>query len=136
MIPIISFIDTPGHAAFTEMRARGANVTDIVVLVVAADDGIKTQTIEAIKHAKAAACPIIVAVNKCDKPEANPNKVRTELLQHELVPEEMGGDIQCINVSAKNKEGLNDLINAETENQFKLSMSQLLMLKVLLLNLE
>ena len=108
----ISFIDTPGHEAFTEMRARGANVTDIVVLVVAADDGIKTQTIEAIKHAKAAACPIIVAVNKCDKPEANPNKVRTELLQHELVPEEMGGDIQCINVSAKNKEGLNDLIEA------------------------
>ena len=108
----ISFIDTPGHEAFTEMRARGANVTDIVVLVVAADDGIKTQTIEAIKHAKAAACPIIVAVNKCDKPEANPNKVRSELLQHELVPEEMGGDIQCINVSAKNKEGLNDLIEA------------------------
>ena len=94
------------------MRARGANVTDIVVLVVAADDGIKTQTIEAIKHAKAAACPIIVAINKCDKPEANPNKVRSELLQHELVPEEMGGDIQCINVSAKNKEGLNDLIEA------------------------
>ena len=108
----ISFIDTPGHEAFTEMRARGANVTDIVVLVVAADDGIKTQTIEAIKHAKAAACPIIVAVNKCDKPEANPNKVRSELLQHELVPEEMGGDIQCINVSAKNKQGLNDLIEA------------------------
>ena len=108
----ISFIDTPGHEAFTEMRARGANVTDIVVLVVAADDGIKMQTIEAIKHAKAAACPIIVAVNKCDKPEANPSKVRTELLQHELVPEEMGGDIQCIDVSAKNKEGLGDLIDA------------------------
>ena len=108
----ISFIDTPGHEAFTEMRARGANVTDIVVLVVAADDGIKTQTIEAIKHAKAASCPIIVAVNKCDKPEANPTKVRTELLQHELIPEEMGGDIQCINVSAKNKEGLHDLIEA------------------------
>ena len=108
----ISFIDTPGHEAFTEMRARGANVTDIVVLVVAADDGIKTQTIEAIKHAKAALCPIIVAVNKCDKPEADPTKVRTELLQHELVPEEMGGEIQCINVSAKNKEGLEDLIEA------------------------
>ncbi len=108
----ISFIDTPGHEAFTEMRARGANVTDIVVLVVAADDGIKTQTIEAIKHAKAASCPIIVAVNKCDKPEANPTKVRTELLQHELVPEEMGGDIQCINVSAKNQDGLTDLIEA------------------------
>jgi translation initiation factor IF-2 len=108
----ISFIDTPGHEAFTEMRARGANVTDIVVLVVAADDGIKMQTIEAIKHAKAAACPIIVAVNKCDKPESNPTKVRTELLQHELVPEEMGGDVQCINVSAKNKEGLHELIEA------------------------
>jgi translation initiation factor IF-2 len=108
----ISFIDTPGHEAFTEMRARGANVTDIVILVVAADDGIKPQTVEAIKHAKAAACPIIVAVNKCDKPEANPKKVRTELLQHELIPEEMGGDIQCIDVSAKNKEGLDDLIEA------------------------
>ena len=108
----ISFIDTPGHEAFTEMRARGANVTDIVILVVAADDGIKQQTIEAIKHAKAADCPIIVAVNKCDKPEANPQKVRTELLQHDLIPEEMGGDVQCINVSAKNKQGLNDLIDA------------------------
>ena len=108
----ISFIDTPGHEAFTEMRARGANVTDIVILVVAADDGIKPQTIEAIKHAKAASCPIIVAVNKCDKPEANPKKVRTELLQHEIIPEEMGGDIQCIDVSAKNKEGLDNLIEA------------------------
>ena len=108
----ISFIDTPGHEAFTEMRARGANVTDIVILVVAADDGIKPQTIEAIKHAKAADCPIIVAVNKCDKPEANPQKVRTELLQHDLMPEEMGGDVQCIDVSAKNKNGLNDLIEA------------------------
>ena len=108
----ISFIDTPGHEAFTEMRARGANVTDIVILVVAADDGIKPQTIEAIKHAKAANCPIIVAVNKCDKPEANPQKVRTELLQHDLMPEEMGGDVQCIDVSAKNKNGLNDLIDA------------------------
>ena len=75
------------------MRARGANVTDIVILVVAADDGIKPQTVEAIKHAKAASCPIIVAVNKCDKPEANPQKVRTELLQHDIIPEEMGGDI-------------------------------------------
>ena len=108
----ISFIDTPGHEAFTEMRARGANVTDIVILVVAADDGIKPQTIEAIKHAKAAFCPIIVAVNKCDKPEANPQKVRTELLQHELIPEEMGGDIQCIDVSAKNKTGLDNLLEA------------------------
>ena len=108
----ISFIDTPGHEAFTEMRARGANVTDIVILVVAADDGIKPQTIEAIKHAKAADCPIIVAVNKCDKPEANPQKVRTELLQHDLIPEEMGGDVQCIDVSAKSKQGLNELIDA------------------------
>ncbi len=108
----ISFIDTPGHEAFTEMRARGANVTDIVILVVAADDGIKPQTIEAIKHAKAASCPIIVAVNKCDKPEANPQKVRTELLQHELIPEAMGGDIQCIDVSAKNKTGLDNLLEA------------------------
>ncbi len=108
----ISFIDTPGHEAFTEMRARGANVTDIVILVVAADDGIKPQTIEAIKHAKVASCPIIVAVNKCDKPEANPQKVRTELLQHELIPEEMGGDIQCIDVSAKNKTGLDNLLEA------------------------
>ena len=108
----ISFIDTPGHEAFTEMRARGANVTDIVILVVAADDGIKPQTVEAIKHAKAASCPIIVAVNKCDKPEANPQKVRTELLQHELIPEEMGGDIQCIDVSAKTKLGLDNLIDA------------------------
>ncbi len=108
----ISFIDTPGHEAFSEMRARGANVTDIVILVVAADDGIKPQTIEAIKHAKAASCPIIVAVNKCDKPEANPQKVRTELLQHDLIPEEMGGDIQCIDVSAKNKTGLDNLLEA------------------------
>jgi len=82
-----------------------------VILVVAADDGIKPQTVEAIKHAKAASCPIIVAVNKCDKPEANPQKVRTELLQHDIIPEEMGGDIQCINVSAKNKEGLDNLIS-------------------------
>ena len=108
----ISFIDTPGHEAFTEMRARGANVTDIVILVVAADDGIKPQTVEAIKHAKAASCPIIVAVNKCDKPESNPKKVRTELLQHELIPEEMGGEIQCIDVSAKTKLGLDNLIEA------------------------
>ena len=108
----LTFIDTPGHAAFTEMRARGSKLTDIVILVVAADDGIKPQTIEAIRHAKAASCPIIVAVNKCDKPEANPQKVRTELLQHELIPEEMGGEIQCIDVSAKNNEGLDNLIDA------------------------
>lgn len=101
----ITFIDTPGHAAFSEMRARGANVTDIVILVVAADDGIKEQTVEAINHAKAAGVPIIIAINKMDKPGADPNRVRNELLTHELVTEEMGGDIQTVEVSAK--QGLN-----------------------------
>ena len=101
----ITFIDTPGHAAFTEMRSRGANVTDIVVLVVAADDGIMEQTIEAINHAKAANVPIIVAINKIDKPDANPDKVRGELLNHGLVCEEYGGDIMSVEVSAK--QGLN-----------------------------
>ena len=109
---LISFIDTPGHEAFSEMRARGANITDIVILVVAADDGIKQQTIEAINHAKSAKAPIIVAVNKCDKPEVDPQKVKNELLQHELIPEDMGGDIQCINVSALKKTGLDQLIEA------------------------
>lgn len=108
----ITFVDTPGHAAFTEMRARGANVTDIVILVVAADDGIKEQTIEAINHAKAAKVPIIVAVNKIDKPEADPKKAKNELLNHELVPEEMGGDIMCVDVSAKNKINLDKLEEA------------------------
>lgn len=101
----ITFIDTPGHAAFTEMRARGANVTDIVVLVVAADDGIMEQTIEAMNHAKAAEVPVIVAINKIDKPDANPDKVRGELLNHGLVCEEFGGDIMSVEVSAK--QGLN-----------------------------
>jgi translation initiation factor IF-2 len=102
----ITFIDTPGHAAFTEMRARGANVTDIVVLVVAANDGIMPQTVEAITHAKAAKAPIIVAINKIDLPDANPNKVRQDLLQHELVVEEMGGDVLDVEVSAKTGQGL------------------------------
>ena len=109
---VITFIDTPGHAAFTEMRLRGANTTDIVVLVVAADDSVKEQTIEAINHAKAAGCPIIVAVNKCDKPGADPSKVRSDLLQHEIITEDFGGDILAVNVSAHTSEGLDKLEEA------------------------
>ncbi len=109
---IITFIDTPGHEAFTEMRLRGANTTDIVVLVVAADDSVKAQTIEAINHAKAAECPIIVAVNKCDKPEADAQRVRNDLLQHEIITEDFGGEIQCIDVSAHTGEGLEKLEEA------------------------
>jgi translation initiation factor IF-2 len=108
----ITFIDTPGHQAFTAMRARGANVTDIVVLVVAADDGIKEQTVEAIRHAKAAKVPIIVAINKIDKPDANPDRVRQELLQHELVVEKLGGDILDVEVSAIKKTNLDKLEEA------------------------
>lgn len=108
----ITFIDTPGHAAFTEMRSRGAQVTDIVVLVVAADDSVMPQTIEAINHAKAADVPMIIAINKIDKPGANANKVKTELLQHEVVVEEMGGDVQAVEVSAKQRLGLTELEEA------------------------
>ena len=108
----VTFLDTPGHEAFTEMRARGANVTDIVVLVVAADDGLKPQTIEAINHTKAAGVPMIVAINKIDKPGANPQKVREELLQHEIIVEAMGGDVQDVEVSALKKTNLDGLLEA------------------------
>ena len=107
----ITFIDTPGHEAFTSMRSRGASVTDMAILVIAADDGIKPQTIEAINHAKAAEVPIIVAINKIDKPEANPEKVKQELTEHGLVPEDWGGDTICVNVSAKTGEGVENLLD-------------------------
>jgi translation initiation factor IF-2 len=107
----ITFIDTPGHAAFTAMRARGAKITDIVVLVVAADDGVMPQTIEAIQHAKAAKVPIIVAINKIDKPDAKPERVRTELLQHEIQVESLGGDVLEVDVSAKEKTNLAKLLD-------------------------
>jgi translation initiation factor IF-2 len=108
----VTFLDTPGHEAFSEMRARGANVTDIVILVVAADDGLRPQTIEAINHTKAAGVPMIVAINKIDKPEAKPQKVREELLQHEIIVEDMGGDVQDVEVSAKEKTNLDKLLEA------------------------
>jgi translation initiation factor IF-2 len=109
---MISFLDTPGHAAFSAMRARGAKATDIVILVVAADDGVKPQTVEAIQHSKAAAVPMIIAVNKIDKPDANPDKVMQELTQHEVIPEEWGGDTMFVKVSAKTGEGIDDLLDA------------------------
>ncbi|MEN8723692.1 MAG: translation initiation factor IF-2 [Alphaproteobacteria bacterium] len=109
---LITFLDTPGHAAFTQMRARGASVTDIVIIVVAANDSVMPQTVEAINHAKAAEVPIIVAVNKCDLPEANAAKTKQDLLQHEIYVEEMGGDIQSVDVSAKTGEGLDTLMEA------------------------
>lgn len=109
---VLTFLDTPGHAAFTSMRARGANVTDIVVLVVAADDAVMPQTVEAINHAKAANVPMIVAINKIDKPTANPQKVRTDLLQHEVVVEAMSGEVQDVEVSAHTGQGLDELLEA------------------------
>ncbi|TNJ66151.1 translation initiation factor IF-2, partial [Paenibacillus hemerocallicola] len=106
----ITFLDTPGHEAFTSMRARGAQVTDITIIVVAADDGVMPQTVEAISHAKAANVPIIVAVNKIDKPDANPDKIKQELTEYNLVPEEWGGDTIFVNISAKQKQGLEELL--------------------------
>ena len=108
----ITFIDTPGHEAFTEMRTRGANITDIVVLVVAADDGVMPQTVEAVNHARAAECPVIIAVNKCDKPEADPKRVRNDLLGHDIITEDFGGDVLAVDVSAKTREGLDKLEEA------------------------
>ncbi len=108
----LTFLDTPGHAAFTSMRSRGAQVTDIVVLVVAADDAVMPQTIEAINHAKAAGVPMIVAINKVDKPDANPDKVRTDLLQHEVIVEKMSGEVQDVEVSAITGQGLDELLEA------------------------
>ena len=108
----LTFIDTPGHAAFTEMRARGSKLTDVVVLVVAADDGVKPQTIESIKHAKAANVPIVVAINKCDLPDADPQKIKNQLLEHELIAEDLSGDTLMVEISAKTKLNLEKLLEA------------------------
>ena len=108
----ITFLDTPGHAAFSQMRSRGANITDIVILVVSADDGVKPQTEEAIEHARNAGVPIIVAINKIDKPEANPEKVKNELMGLEIIPEELGGDVLFVNVSALNGDGVDHLLES------------------------
>ncbi len=108
----ITFIDTPGHAAFTEMRARGSKLTDVVILVIAADDGVKPQTIESIKHAKAAKVPIVVAINKCDLPEADPQKIKNQLLEHELIAEELSGDTLMVEISTKTKKNLDKLIES------------------------
>ena len=108
----LTFIDTPGHAAFTEMRARGSKLTDIVVLVVAADDGVKPQTIESIKHAKAAKVPIVVAINKCDLAEADPQKIKNQLLEHELIAEDLSGDTLMVEISTKTKKNLEKLVEA------------------------
>ena len=109
---MITFLDTPGHAAFTAMRARGAKATDIVVIVVAADDGVMPQTAEAIDHAKASGAPIIIAVNKIDKEQADPDRVRNELATKDVIPEEWGGEYQFINVSAHSGQGVDDLLDA------------------------
>jgi translation initiation factor IF-2 len=108
----LTFIDTPGHAAFTEMRARGSKLTDVVVLVVAADDGVKPQTVESIKHAKAANVPIVVAINKCDLPEADPQKIKNQLLEYELIAEDLSGDTLMVEISAKAKSNLDKLVEA------------------------
>ncbi len=108
----ITFIDTPGHAAFTEMRARGSKLTDIVILVVAADDGVKPQTIESIKHAKAANVPIVVAINKCDLPDADPQKIKNQLLEYELISEELSGDTLMVEISTKTKSNLDKLVDS------------------------
>ena len=108
----LTFIDTPGHAAFTEMRARGSKLTDLVILVVASDDGVKPQTIESIKHAKAAKVPIVVAINKCDLPESDPQKIKNQLLEHELISEEMSGDTLMVEISTKTQKNLDKLIEA------------------------